>query len=44
MRKAEVVRTTAETDIRVSICLDGEGKSAVSTGIPFMDHMLTLIA
>ena len=44
MRKAEVVRTTAETDIRVAICLDGEGKSSVSTGIPFMDHMLTLFA
>ena len=44
MRKAEVVRKTAETDIRVCIDLDGEGKSSVSTGIPFMDHMLTLFA
>ena len=44
MRKAEVVRKTAETDIRVCIDLDGEGKSSVSTGVPFMDHMLTLFA
>lgn len=44
MRKAQVARKTKETDISVSICLDGTGASSVSTGIPFMDHMLELFA
>ncbi len=44
MRKAEVIRKTKETDIAISINLDGEGVSKISTGIPFMDHMLTLFA
>lgn len=44
MRKAEVKRKTKETDISVSIDLDGTGKSDIVTGIPFMDHMLTLFA
>ena len=43
-RCAEISRKTAETDITASINLDGEGKSVISTGIPFMDHMLTLFA
>ena len=43
-RIAHITRTTADTDISVKIDLDGKGKSAVSTGIPFMDHMLTLFA
>ena len=43
-RFAEITRNTAETQITASINLDGEGKSAISTGIPFMDHMLTLFA
>ena len=43
-RTAEIKRTTAETDISVKINLDGSGKSSVKTGIPFMDHMLTLFA
>ena len=43
-RFAEITRNTAETQITASINLDGEGKSVVSTGIPFMDHMLTLFA
>ncbi len=44
MRTAEVARKTRETDIFVSLNLDGEGASEISTGIPFMDHMLTLFA
>ena len=43
-RKAEVARKTAETDISVKIDLDGSGKAAVQTSIPFFDHMLTLMA
>ncbi len=44
MRKAEVNRTTAETDIVLSLELDGTGKSEIDTGCGFMDHMLTLVA
>ena len=39
-RKADIVRKTKETDIALSLCLDGTGKSTVSTGIGFFDHML----
>lgn len=44
MRTAELKRKTAETDIEMSINLDGEGKADVSTGCGFLDHMLTLFA
>ena len=44
MRQATINRTTAETDIKLSICLDGTGKSEISTGVGFLDHMLTLFA
>lgn len=44
MRFGEVVRLTKETDIKMQIELDGEGVAEVSTGIPFMDHMLILFA
>ncbi|MBE6908589.1 MAG: imidazoleglycerol-phosphate dehydratase HisB [Ruminococcaceae bacterium] len=44
MRTAELSRTTAETDIRLSLSLDGTGKSSVDTGCGFLDHMLTLFA
>jgi len=40
MRTAKVERKTKETDVRLSIDLDGEGKYAIDTSIPFLDHML----
>jgi imidazoleglycerol-phosphate dehydratase len=43
-RQAEIKRATKETDVHVKLDLDGEGKSAVSTGVPFLDHMLELFA
>ena len=44
MRKSEIIRKTAETDITLSLNLDGTGKSAIGTGIGFLDHMLELFA
>lgn len=44
MRKSEIVRKTAETDISLSINLDGSGKSNIDTGCGFLDHMITLFA
>ncbi|MCQ2470715.1 MAG: imidazoleglycerol-phosphate dehydratase HisB [Clostridia bacterium] len=44
MRTAEFKRTTAETDIALNLNLDGTGKSTISTGCGFLDHMLTLFA
>lgn len=43
-RKAEIERITQETTVRLTIELDGEGRTDISTGIPFFDHMLTLAA
>ena len=44
MRISEISRKTAETDIRLSLNLDGDGTSEINTGCGFLDHMLTLFA
>ena len=44
MRKAEIIRETKETDIYVSIQLDGKGTAEIDTGIGFFDHMLTALS
>ncbi len=44
MREASIQRTTAETDISLSLNLDGTGQSKIATGVGFLDHMLTLFA
>ncbi|HZH11365.1 MAG TPA: imidazoleglycerol-phosphate dehydratase HisB [Microvirga sp.] len=44
MRSASVSRRTAETDVNLSIALDGTGKAEISTGVGFLDHMLELFA
>jgi len=43
-RSGLVVRTTAETALRVSLVLEGQGRARVATGIGFLDHLLTLLA
>lgn len=43
-RKSRVIRKTRETNVRVVFSPDGEGKSSIDTGVPFLDHMLTLFA
>ena len=44
MRSAQIKRTTKETDIALSFCLDGTGKSEIHSGCGFLDHCLTLFA
>jgi imidazoleglycerol-phosphate dehydratase len=44
MRKAEVVRNTKETQIRVKLDLDGRGVARLATGLPFLEHMLDQVA
>ena len=39
-RIGRCTRKTKETDITLSICLDGQGNTRINTGIPFFDHML----
>jgi imidazoleglycerol-phosphate dehydratase len=43
-RSAKVQRDTAETKILLALTIDGSGKAKVSTGVPFFNHMLTLLA
>ena len=42
MRTSTISRATAETDICLSLCLDGTGEGTIDTGVGFLDHMLTL--
>ena len=44
MRQAQIVRNTLETRISVQLNLDGEGKSSLTTGVGFLDHMLDQVA
>lgn len=44
LRTVTLKRTTAETDISLSLQIDGTGASRIDTGVPFFDHMLTLFA
>lgn len=43
-RMASLTRTTSETDIRLTLSLDGTGQAEIATGIGFLDHMLTALA
>lgn len=43
-RIATIKRKTAETDISLTLAIDGQGTSTIATGVPFFDHMLTLFA
>ena len=44
MRQAQIDRVTAETNISLSLALDGKGESRIDSGCGFLDHMLTLFA
>ncbi len=44
VRQSQITRKTAETDITVELTIDGSGRAEISTGVGFLDHMLTLFA
>lgn len=44
LRQSKIRRTTSETDIRLDLLIDGRGTSKITTGMPFLDHMLTLLS
>ena len=44
MRTAQITRKTNETDIQLSLNLDGRGESSIESGVGFLDHMLTLLS
>jgi len=44
VRRAQVARTTKETDVRVEVNLDGRGHAEADTGVPFLNHMLEIFA
>lgn len=44
MRTEEIYRKTKETEVKVSVNLDGKGKASVNTAVPFLDHMLASLA
>jgi imidazoleglycerol-phosphate dehydratase len=44
MRTGQIVRKTKETDIRLELTIDGQGRVDLQTGVPFLDHMLTLFS
>jgi imidazoleglycerol-phosphate dehydratase len=44
MRRASIARTTNETDISLTVAIDGTGEAKISTGVGFLDHMLELLA
>jgi imidazoleglycerol-phosphate dehydratase len=44
MRKSKIERKTKETEIKLELNIDGKGDSGIKTGIPFFDHMLTLMS
>ncbi|SFG55782.1 imidazoleglycerol-phosphate dehydratase HisB [Methylobacterium gossipiicola] len=44
MRAASIDRRTAETDVKVTVNLDGTGRATIATGVGFLDHMLELLA
>ena len=43
-RKSSIERKTTETNIKLNFAIDGQGKGKINTGIPFLDHILTLFA